>query len=149
MPQDHSFNINSLKEELGNEFEPGEEFEEEDFEEIRIEGVPEKPSFPIIIFIFAVIIDLFKLLSLGFFGPILFIFGWILVRVYLQGKISFIKRYVWKKALAHSIKNIFPLVSAFLGSWSYFIFRAHSKNYQRIDQILRAIEKSLTNESLT
>lgn len=150
----NDFTAENLNREFANELSPGEEFDEEEIEDIKAEGVPpERPSFPLITFIFAVLLDVLKplahIFSLGLLGTVISILGFILTRIYLIGKISSIKRYIWKKTIVTAMKSCIPVLGAFLGSWSYFILRAHSKNYKRIDQILTFIEKSVTGrESL-
>lgn len=141
MPNQYPFELSDLNKELEDEIEPGEELNEEDFEEINAEGVPDRPSFPATVFVLAILIDIIKLVSFGFLGMLTAILGFIIIRVYLFGKMSFIKRYVYKKFIAAAVKNVIPIVGAFLGSWTWFILRAHSKNYKRIDQIITAVEK--------
>jgi multisubunit Na+/H+ antiporter MnhG subunit len=141
MAENYTFGADELNRELADELEPGEEFTDDDVEELEIEGVPERPSFPLVTFIFAILLDTGKLFSGGFLGIIFGILGSILVRVYLIGKMGFIKRYFYKKTVAAAAKNVIPILGAFLGSWTWFVFRAHSKNWKRIDQILTAIER--------
>lgn len=142
MAQDYAFSAEELNREFADELESGEEWTQEDVEEIKIEGLPSsKPSFPLVTFVFAVLIDTVKLFSLGFLGIIAGIFGFILVRVYLIGKYGFIKRWMWKRVLIKAGISSIPIVGAFLASWSWFILRAHSKNYKRINQIIMALEK--------
>lgn len=142
MAEDYAFGVDELNRELADELGFGEEFTDEDLEEIKIEGLPSsRPSFPLVTFVFAVLIDTVKLFSLGFLGVITAVLGFIVVRVYLFGKMGFIKRYAYRKTLAAVVKNIIPIFGAFLGSWSWFILRVHSKNYKRINQIIMALEK--------
>ena len=107
-----------------------------------------QPSFPIITLTFAVLIDAIKLISGGFLGILAAILGFILVRVYLFGKMGFIKRFVYRKVVAAAVKNVIPVVGAFLGSWTWLIFRAHGKQKKRANQILTAVEKLLTPKHL-
>ena len=142
MAEDYAFSAEDLNREFADELGPGEEWTQEDLEEIKIEGLPSsRPSFPLVTFVFAVLIDTVKLCSFGFLGIITAILGFILVRVYLFGKMGFIKRFVYQKTIVVVVKNIIPFVGAFLGSWSWFILRVHSKNYKRINQIIMALEK--------
>lgn len=142
----NDFTAENLNREFANELSPDEEFDEEEIEDIKAEGVPpERPSFPLITFIFAVLLDVLKplvqIFSLGLLGIVISILGFILTRIYLIGKIGGIKRFIWKNTIVTAVKGSIPFLGAFLGSWSYFILRAHSKNYKRIDQILTFIEK--------
>ncbi len=144
MPQEYPFGFEDLNKELEDELEPGEEFTQEDWDEIEIRGVPKRPSFPFLTFVFAVLLDVVNLFGLGFLGIITGIIAIVMVRMYLIGKYNFIKRWMWKKALLRlGIKSI-PILGPFLLSWSFFILRAHSKNYERIDKILTAIEKLIS-----
>lgn len=142
MANQNSFSREELNQELANDSELGVEgLDEEDFETIEIEGVPERPGFPTITFIFAIILDLVKIISLGFFGWLASLLGFILVRVYLIGKMSFLKRRMRRKFAAQAFKGSIPILSIFLGSWTFFVLRAHAKNYQKIDKIISTVEK--------
>ncbi len=142
MAEDYPFGLEELNKEMGDELEPGEELSDEDFEEIKIEGLPSgRPSFPLITFTSSALIDVFNIFTLGFLGIITGVIAIIIIRIYLIGKYGFIKRWVWKRAMMRlGVKSI-PVLGPFLLSWSFFVLRAHSKNYKRIDQILTAAEK--------
>jgi hypothetical protein len=145
MAEKNSFSREEFNKELIN-LGAEEDIEEDDFDDVKTQGVPEKPNFPTTIFIFAVILDVFTIASLGLLGWVTIPLGILLVRVYLLGKMSFSKKLAWKKVVAVCRKKAFPLLSAFLGSWAFFILRAHAKNYERIDQIISVVEKILTRK---
>ncbi|TSC75916.1 MAG: hypothetical protein G01um101430_86 [Parcubacteria group bacterium Gr01-1014_30] len=135
------FGLEELNEELSDVTEPGEELFEDDFDQIKTEGLPDHPHFPAGTFGFAVFADAVKVASLGWLGILAAIIGLITIRMYLRGKYGFLKRYVWKRALLKAGISSIPFLGAFLASWSWFVFRAHSKNWKRIDQILTSVEK--------
>ena len=148
MADEFSFSAEDLNQELEDELNSGEEFSAEDVEELKIEGVPKhRPSFPLVTFASAVLIDTVNIFTGGFVGIITGIIAFILVRIYLIGKYGSIKRWIWRRALIRlGVKSI-PVLGALLLSWSWFVWRAHAKNYKRIDQVLRAVEQLLLKKA--
>lgn len=135
------FGLEELNQELANATEHGEELDENDFDQIKTDGLPDRPGFPAVTFVFAVLSDLGTILSGGFLGIVFSAIMLITIWIYLFGKYGGIKRWMWKKAVARFGLKSIPVLGPFLLTWSYFVLRAHSKNYKRIEQILGAVER--------
>jgi type IV secretory pathway TrbL component len=140
MENEYPFQLQDLNRELESEIEEGDEIDEEDFEEIKRKA-PEPPSFPIATVILALLIDTVKLFTFGFLGIVTALAGFILVRIYLMGKMSFMKRFLYRKTVVAAAKNLIPVVGAFLGSWTWLILRAYGKQKERTGQIIDAVER--------
>lgn len=140
MENEYSFQLEDLNRELEDEVEEGDELDEEDFEEIK-RKIPEEPSFPIATFILALLIDIFKLFTFGFLGIVTALAGHILIRIYLLGKMGFMKRLLYRMFIVTAAKNLIFVLGAFLGSWSWLILRAHGMQKKRTAKIITAIEK--------
>lgn len=145
MANQYPFELSDLNKELEDEFEPGEELEEEDFEEIKTE-TPNRPSFPIITLTFAISKDFIDLVSLGLLGTFTNIIAWLVIRFYLLGKMGFMKRYLYKKYIFTLILEYLPFVNM-IPQWTIFVLRAHATEYKKINQILTAIEKLILKHS--
>ena len=145
MPNQYPFGLSDLNKELEEEFEPGEELEEEDFEEIKTE-IPKRPSFPTITLIFAILKDFGDLVTLGILGTITNIIAWIVIRLYLFKKVGFIKRALYRQYIFALILEFIPFINM-IPQWTIFVLRAYAKEHKKIDQILTAIEKLIIRHS--
>lgn len=141
------FGLEELNQELAGVTEPGDELDENDFGQIQAEGLPDRPNFPVVVFVFAVLADLGTVLTAGFLGIVFSAVMLITLWIYLFGKYGGIKRWVWKRAVARLGLKSIPVLGPFLLTWSFFVLRAHSKNYKRIDQILTSVEKLMLREA--
>ena len=145
MPNQYLFGLSDLNKELEEEFEPGEELEEEDFEEIKT-GTLKQSSFPIITLIFAILKDFIDLVTLGILGLITNIIAWIVISFYLSGKVGFIKRWLYRRYIFALILELIPFINM-IPQWTIFVLRAHATEHKKIDQILTAIEKLIIRHS--
>jgi len=141
MSKEYPFNLSELNKELKDEFKMSEELEEEDFEELKV-NLPKKPSFPVMTFCFALLKDFIDIVSLGIIGTIVNILAWIVISFYLFRKVSFIKRYLYRKFIFTLILEFIPFINM-IPQWTIFVLRAYAKEKKNIDQILTAIEKLL------
>jgi hypothetical protein len=146
MPEDYPFSVEELNQELADELGPGEELQIEDFEEIKIEGLPERPSFPIMVFILAVLKDFTDLLSFGLLGVLTNIIAWIAIRMYLFRKVGFIKRWLYKRYVFTLILEFIPFISM-IPQWTIFVLRGYAKEKKRVDEVLTAVERLLLKEA--
>lgn len=135
----YPFELSDLNKELEDEWGPGEELDEDDFDELKTEGVSKKPSFPVLTFGFALIKDFVDIVSLGTLGIFLNIIAWIVIRMYLFKKMGFMKRYLYKKYIFTLILEYIPFISM-IPQWTIFVLRAHAAEHKKIDQILTSIE---------
>ena len=143
MAERYPFKLSDLNRALEEDgfIEPGEELEEEDFEELQVK-TPKRPSFPVVILTLAVMKDLTDILSAGFLGSFTNIIAIIAIRIWLLGKMGFIKRYLYKRYLFAFILEFVPFVNA-VPQWTIFVLRGHAKEYKRINQILTKVEELL------
>jgi len=139
--KDHPFTLEDLNRELENVTPVGEELQQEDFEEI-IAKPPKRSSFPYFILTIAVLKDFFDLISLGFFGIILNIFAFIALRIWLLGKVGFMKRYLYRRYIFTLILEFIPFINM-IPQWTIFVLRGHAKENKKIDEILTVMEKRL------
>lgn len=146
MAQVFNFNVNDLNRELEYEMEPGQELEEEDFEEIKA-SVPQKTTFPTGVFLVAVakdFIDIFSVIfTFGLLGTIVNIFAWIILRLWLMGKVGFIKRRLYRKFIGRLVWEFVPLLNI-VPWWTIFVLRAYAIENEEVDKILSAIERLMT-----
>ena len=119
-----------------------EELTEEDREEISARA-PKRPSFPVFIFSLAIFKDLGDLVSLGFLGLITNIFAAIAIRLWLMGKMGFIKRKLYKRMIIPFVLGFIPFANYIVPEWTVFVVRAHLQEYKKIDSILNAMESAL------
>jgi len=141
----YNFGVEELNNELGDELE-GEEFTNEDFEELKVEGLPKKSSFPVMVLTLAVLKDFFDLVSLGLLGILTNIIVWIAIRIYLLKKVGFIKRWLYKKYIFTIILEFIPFVSM-IPQWTFFVLRAYAKENKHVDAVLEAVERLLLREA--
>ncbi len=147
MPDQYPFELSDLNKELEEELEPGEELEEEDFEEIKIE-VPTSPSFPIGTLIVAIIKDAIDIFSLGILGTFTNIIAWIVLWLYVRKRMGFIKRRLYRKFITRLLAEFTPFVNMFPW-WTFFVLRAHATEREKLNQILTTIEKLIIRHQKT
>jgi len=135
-----SYNLDDLNKELENDLE-GNEIEQEEIEEIKSDAF-RKPHFPLMIFILALFKDLIDIVSLGIIGAIINIVVSIIIRIYLFGKVSFVKRMIYKKFLTSQIVEYIPIVNM-IPLWTIFVIRAYLTEKKAINRVLTALEKAL------
>ena len=149
MPQIFNFNVNNLNKELEYEMEPGQELEEEDFEELQAR-MPQRPSFPTGVFLVALAkdsIDIFSVLfTFGLLGTIVNIFAWIILRIWLMGKVSFIKQRLYRKFIGRVVWEFVPLLNI-VPWWTIFVFRAYALENETLNKIFGAVERLMGKHS--
>jgi hypothetical protein len=139
MPNQYPFELSDLNKELEGEFDPGEELDDEDFEEIKAE-LPKRSSFPVRVFICALIKDLLDIASLGLLGTFFNIILWIIITKYLWGKIGFIKKWMYRRYIFTRILEFIPWINM-IPQNTIFVLRGYAKEKKQIDKVLTAIEK--------
>lgn len=143
MENEYPFQLEDLNRALEEETEEGDELDEEDFEEIK-NKTPEEPSFPVATVILALLIDTVKLFTFGFLGIVTALAGFILIKVYIFGKMGFMKRFLYRRRIVAAAKNLIPVLGAFLGSWTWLILRAYGKEKERTAKIIDAVERLIS-----
>ncbi len=134
-----NFTLQQLNKELKLALGEDVELKEEDFSELKFK-LPEKPSFPYLIFFLALAKDFVDLVSLGFLGTFTNIIAFIFIRLYLIRKVGFIKRFLYRRYIFALILETVPWVNI-IPQWSIFVLRAYAKESKVIDELLTSIEK--------
>lgn len=136
MSEQHSFGANELNNELG--WEGDEALTEDDIEELKI-NPPKRPPFPILVLLFALVKDFSDIISLGLLGIFTNIIGWFVIRIYLFGKVGFIKKILYRRFIFTFILEFFPFINM-IPQWSVFVVRGYFSEIKKIDQVLETIE---------
>lgn len=139
MANHFSFGLADLNKELEGEFAPGEELNEDDFEEIKAD-LPKKPSFPTRIFICALVKDLIDIASFGLLGTFFNIIFWIIMTKYLWGKVGFVKKWLYRRYVFTRTLEFIPWINEWPQN-TIFVLRGYAKEKKQVDQVLTAIEK--------
>ncbi len=138
MPVQYSFDVSDLNKELEDTFEPGEELEEEDFEELKV-NPPKTPSFPFFVFTIALIKDFVDLPTLGILGIFTNIFAWIVIRIYIFRKVNFVKRWMYRRYIFTFILEFIPFINM-IPQNTIFVLRAYAKEKKQINAVLEKLE---------
>jgi hypothetical protein len=101
---------------------------------------PEHPVFPVHIFMMAVMKDLLDILTLGIVGIIANVVVGLVLWFWILGKMNFMKRWIWRRFILYVFIEFIPFIS-FIPIWTFFVARAHLREYEQIDKILTYIEE--------
>lgn len=138
MPKEYPFKLSDLNQALEDELGMGEELLEEEFDELQV-NPPKRSSFPKFIFICAVVKDIIDIVGLGILGTIINPLMWIIIRLWLFRKVSFVQRMLYKRFIFALIIEFVPGAN-WIPQWSIFVLRGHAAENKKVDEILRTIE---------
>lgn len=136
MAEQYPFGLSELNKELGWEGE--EALAENDIEEIKA-NLPQRPSFPIFTFFCALLKDFIDIASLGILGIFTNIIIWIVISVYLWGKVGFVKKLLYRRIIFVIILEFIPFINM-IPQWSVFVLRGYFGERKKVNQVLEAIE---------
>lgn len=117
----------------------GVEIENEEIRSLNVDK-PDHPSFPVFIFSLALIKDVLDIFSLGWIGILANIIIVPILWFWVFGKMSFIKKRIWRRFLVYIFIEFIPFISV-VPVWSFFVVRSHLTEYDQVENVLEHFER--------